>query len=89
MNRKIFLEYIDKGKDVYSDNRGKIENYNLSEKINLVATITSKPNTLRSNHYHPVQQQKCLLIKGKYISIYKDLKKIIHLELPKSLMRET
>ena len=75
MNRKIFLEYIDKGKDVYSDNRGKIENYNLSEKINLVATITSKPNTLRSNHYHPVQQQKCLLIKGKYISIYKDLKK--------------
>ena len=75
MNKKFFSEYIDKGKDIYLDNRGKIENYNLSEKINLVATISSKPNTLRSNHYHPVQQQKCLLIKGKYISIYKDLKK--------------
>ena len=81
MNKKFFSEYIDKGKDIYLDYRGKIENYNLSEKINLVATISSKPNTLRSNHYHPVQQQKCLLIKGKYISIYKDLKRIIHLEL--------
>ena len=69
MNKKFFSEYIDKGKDIYLDNRGKIENYNLSEKINLVATISSKPNTLRSNHYHPVQQQKCLLIKGKYIHL--------------------
>ena len=39
------LEYIDKGKDIYSDKRGKIENYKLSEKINVVATITSKPTT--------------------------------------------
>ncbi len=69
------LEYIQKGKDTYLDKRGKIENYKLTEKINLVATITSKPNTLRSNHYHPIQQQKCLLINGQYISIYKDLKK--------------
>ena len=74
MNKKINLEYIVKGRDIFSDKRGKIENFKLPEKINLVATITSKPNTLRSNHYHPIQQQKCLLIKGRYISVYKDLK---------------
>ena len=28
---------------------------------------------MRANHYHPVQEQKCLLIKGQFISIYKDL----------------
>ena len=69
------FEYIQKGSDLYRDNRGYIRNYKLTEKINLVATITSKPNTLRSNHYHPIQQQKCLLVSGQYISIYKDLKK--------------
>ena len=68
------LEYIEKGKDSFVDKRGKIENYKLSEKVNLVATISSKPNTMRSNHYHPIQQQKCLLVNGQYISVYKDLK---------------
>jgi len=29
--------------------------------------------TVRANHYHPIQEQKCLLIKGKYISVIKDL----------------
>ena len=29
---------------------------------------------MRSNHYHPIQQQKCLLVNGQYISVYKDLK---------------
>ena len=28
---------------------------------------------MRGNHYHPIQTQKCLLIKGSYISITKDL----------------
>ena len=74
MNKKKNLEYILKGKDIFLDSRGRIENFKLPEKVNLVAIITSKPNTLRSNHYHPVQEQKCLLIKGRYISIYKDLK---------------
>ncbi len=68
------LEYIERGKDSFVDKRGKIENYKLSEKVNLVATISSKPNTMRSNHYHPIQQQKCLLVNGQYISVYKDLK---------------
>ena len=75
MKRDRKLEYIEKENNPFEDLRGKISNYKLSEKINLVATITSKSNTLRSNHYHPVQQQKCLLIDGQYVSIYKDLKK--------------
>ncbi len=69
------LEYIEKGRDSFIDQRGKIENYKLPEKVNLIATISSKPNTMRSNHYHPIQQQKCLLVNGQYISVYKDLKK--------------
>ena len=28
---------------------------------------------MRANHFHPIQEQKCLLVKGKFISIYKDL----------------
>ena len=28
---------------------------------------------MRANHFHPVQEQKCLIIKGQFISIYKDL----------------
>ena len=50
-----------------------ISNYELTEPINLIGLITSKKNTIRANHYHPVQEQKCLLIKGQYISVYQDL----------------
>ena len=28
---------------------------------------------MRANHYHPVQEQKVLLVKGQFISIYKSL----------------
>ena len=72
MNRKKLFEYVVNGSNPYIDLRGKINNYKLNESINLIATITSKKGTMRSNHYHPVQQQKCLLIEGEYISIYKD-----------------
>lgn len=72
-NLKERHEIVFKGADPYEDVRGVIENYQLPEAINLVATITSKKGALRSNHYHPVQEQKVLLISGKYISIYKDL----------------
>tara|TARA_B100001540_G_scaffold317757_1_gene352668 strand:+ start:4015 stop:5649 length:1635 start_codon:yes stop_codon:yes gene_type:complete len=75
MKKDRKLEFVEKENNPFEDLRGKISNYKLSEKINLVATITSKSNTLRSNHYHPIQQQKCLLIEGQYVSIYKDLKK--------------
>jgi nucleoside-diphosphate-sugar epimerase/SAM-dependent methyltransferase len=67
------LEYASKGNKEYIDYRGKISNYELSEPINLIGHITSKKNTIRANHYHPVQEQKVLLIKGQYISVYQDL----------------
>lgn len=67
------LEYIINGSKEYIDDRGKISNYELPEPINMIGYIESKKGTLRANHYHPIQEQKCLLIKGKYISIIKDL----------------
>ena len=39
----------------------------------MIGYVESKKETIRGNHYHPIQTQKCLLIKGKYISITKDL----------------
>ena len=67
------LEYTFKGKREFIDERGKISNYDLPEPINMIGYIESKKGTMRANHFHPVQEQKCLLIKGQFISIYKDL----------------
>jgi len=67
------LEYTIQGGKEYIDDRGKISNYELTEPINLIGYIESKRGTVRANHYHPIQEQKCLLIKGKYISVIKDL----------------
>jgi nucleoside-diphosphate-sugar epimerase len=67
------LEYIDRGGNEFVDSRGKINNYELTEPINLIGYIESNKGTVRANHYHPIQEQKCLLIKGQYISVIKDL----------------
>ena len=67
------LEYLDKGGKEFIDSRGKILNYELTEPINLIGYIESKKGTVRANHYHPIQEQKCLLVKGQYISVIKDL----------------
>ena len=67
------LEYVDRGGKEYRDNRGVIRNYELTEPINLIGYIESKKFTVRANHYHPVQEQKCLLVSGEYISVTKDL----------------
>jgi nucleoside-diphosphate-sugar epimerase/dTDP-4-dehydrorhamnose 3,5-epimerase-like enzyme len=67
------LEFIIKGEKEFIDERGKISNYELTEPINLIGYIESKAGTVRANHYHPIQEQKCLLVKGKYISVIKDL----------------
>lgn len=72
-NVKENVETIVKGQNPFEDARGKIINYELTEPINLIGLITSKKGTLRANHYHPEQEQKCLLISGKYISVFKDL----------------
>ena len=67
------LEYTFKGVREFIDERGKISNYDLPEPINMIGYIESKKGTMRANHFHPVQEQKCLIIKGQFISIYKDL----------------
>ncbi len=67
------LEYTVQGGKEYIDARGKISNYELTEPINLIGYIESKKGSVRANHYHPIQEQKCLLVKGKYISVIKDL----------------
>lgn len=67
------LEYILQGQKEFIDDRGKISNYELTEPINLIGYIESTKGSVRANHYHPIQEQKCLLIKGKYISVIKDL----------------
>ena len=69
----MHLEKIYKGSNKFKDKRGMISNYELPEPINLIGNISSKKGTIRANHYHPVQEQKCLLIKGKFVSVYKDL----------------
>ena len=67
------LEYVKKGENEFIDDRGKISNYKLPESINLIGLISSKKGTIRANHFHPIQEQKCLLTKGQVISVYKDL----------------
>jgi nucleoside-diphosphate-sugar epimerase len=71
--KNLDLEYIESGEKEFIDERGKISNYELTEPINLIGYIESKKNTVRANHYHPIQEQKCLVIKGQFISVYKDL----------------
>lgn len=67
------LEYIISGSKEYADIRGRILNYELTEPINLIGYIESREYTVRANHYHPIQEQKCLLVKGRYVSVTKDL----------------
>jgi quercetin dioxygenase-like cupin family protein len=66
-------ERVEKAVNPYIDERGRIDNYELPESVNLIATITSKKGSMRANHFHPEQEQKCILISGSYISVYKVL----------------
>ena len=67
------LEYIRDGENEYVDNRGKISNHELTEPINMIGLIHSKKGTIRANHYHPQQEQKCLFTKGQIIEIFQDI----------------
>ena len=66
-------ETVEIGKDNYVDERGIISNYYFDDSVKMIGYVESKKHTLRGNHYHPIQTQKCLLIKGMYISVTKDL----------------
>ena len=67
------LEHVRDGENEYKDNRGKISNHELPEPINLIGLIDSKKGTTRANHYHPIQEQKCLVTKGQFIEIFQDI----------------
>ena len=67
------LEFVKKGEKEFVDERGKISNHELPEPVNLIGYIDSKKGTVRANHFHPIQEQKCILTKGQFISVYKDL----------------
>ncbi len=67
------LEYVKDGENEYIDQRGKISNHELTEPINLIGLIHSKKGTIRANHYHPQQEQKCLFTSGQIIEVFQDL----------------
>ena len=67
------LEYVKDGGNLFTDNRGIISNHELTEPINLIGMIESKKGTIRANHYHPQQEQKCLFTKGQIIEIFQDI----------------
>jgi nucleoside-diphosphate-sugar epimerase len=67
------LEHVRDGDNEYIDIRGKISNHELTEPINLIGLITSKKGTIRANHYHPQQEQKCLFTKGQIIEVFQDI----------------
>ena len=67
------LEYVKNGKNLFVDARGLISNHELTEPINLIGMIQSKKGTIRANHYHPQQEQKCLFTKGQIIEIFQDI----------------
>ena len=67
------LEHVRDGSNEYIDSRGKISNHELTEPINLIGLIDSKKGTIRANHYHPQQEQKCLFTKGQIIEVFKDI----------------
>ncbi len=67
------LEYVRDGENEFIDKRGKISNHELTEPINLIGLIDSKKGTIRANHYHPQQEQKCLFTEGQIIEIFQDI----------------
>tara|TARA_B100000963_G_C22628641_1_gene673720 strand:+ start:648 stop:3197 length:2550 start_codon:yes stop_codon:yes gene_type:complete len=67
------LEFVKDGENEFIDQRGKISNHELTEPVNMIGLINSKQGTIRANHYHPQQEQKCLFTKGQIIEIYQDI----------------
>jgi nucleoside-diphosphate-sugar epimerase len=67
------LEHVRDGDNLFVDDRGTISNHELTEPINLIGMIESKKGTIRANHYHPQQEQKCLFTKGQIIEIFQDI----------------
>tara|TARA_B100001250_G_C19772074_1_gene777655 strand:+ start:91 stop:501 length:411 start_codon:yes stop_codon:yes gene_type:complete len=54
------------------DERGEIVDIFYNENINHVASINSKPNTIRGNHYHKLTTQHILITKGSLVYWFKN-----------------
>ena len=67
------LEYVRDGGNDFIDGRGKISNHELTEPINMIGVVETKKGSIRANHYHPQQEQKCLFTKGQIIEIFQDI----------------
>jgi len=67
------LEHVRNGENEFIDTRGKISNHELTEPINMIGLVDSKKGTIRANHFHPQQEQKCLFTKGQIIEVFRDL----------------
>ena len=67
------LEHVRNGENEFIDARGKISNHELTEPINMIGLVDSKKGTIRANHFHPQQEQKCLFTKGQIIEVFRDL----------------
>ena len=67
------LEHVKDGENLFVDARGIISNHELTEPVNLIGMIKSKKGTIRANHYHPQQEQKCLFTKGQIIEVFQDI----------------
>ena len=67
------IEHVRDGDNEFIDSRGKISNHELTEPINMIGLIDSKKGTIRANHYHPQQEQKCLFTKGQIIEVFQDV----------------
>ena len=77
-NMKKKFKFVHKTGKVFEDKRGyllKILDKGFSSSIE----IFSKKGTIRANHYHPQQEQKCLFTKGQIIEVFQD---IINAQIP-------
>jgi quercetin dioxygenase-like cupin family protein len=72
---KVRDEQIFKVDHPYEDARGRIDYFIMPQPVHWVGVMTSKKGSVRANHWHPRQQQKCLILSGRCISVYKDLTK--------------
>jgi dTDP-4-dehydrorhamnose 3,5-epimerase-like enzyme len=64
---------VQKPLEMHTDDRGSIVDLFYDEDINHVATITSKPNVIRGNHYHKETTQHMLITKGSLEYWYKNV----------------
>jgi dTDP-4-dehydrorhamnose 3,5-epimerase-like enzyme len=68
-------EKIFKVEHPYEDARGRLDYWVMPQPVNWVGVATSKKGAVRANHWHPREQQKCLILSGKCVCVYKDLTK--------------